>query len=92
MATVLGALAGSDPVLALTVIGVWAAVFAVFRYVSVGSLAAAAAIPLSQLLYHRTSGEIALGALLAVVILSRHQENMQRLLAGTEHRAWARKG
>lgn len=91
VATVLGALAGSDPLLALTVAGVWGAVFAATRYVSSGSLAAAIAIPLSQALYHRSGGEIALGALLAVVIVWRHKDNIQRLLAGTEHRARAGK-
>lgn len=91
VATALGALAGSDPVLAATVMGVWSAVFAATRFVSAGSLAASAAIPLSQALYHRTSGEIALGALLALVITLRHKENIQRLLSGSEHRAWTKR-
>lgn len=91
VATVLGALAGSDPMVALTVVGVWVAVFAACRYVSAGSLAAAAAIPLSQVVYHRPAGAVAMGALLAVVIVLRHRQNIQRLLAGTEHRAWTKR-
>ena len=73
------------------VVGVWAAAFALCRYVSVGSLTAAVAIPLSQTFAHRPAGEIALGALLAAVIIVRHRRNIQRLLAGTEHRAWTKK-
>lgn len=89
VATMLGALAGSDPALALTIVGVWAVSFAACRYVSVGSLAAAATIPLSQILRQRAGGELALGTLLAIVIIVRHRENVLRLLAGTEHRAWS---
>jgi len=91
VATMLGALAGSDPGVALTVIAVWLVTFAACRYVSVGSLAASAAIPLSQAVYHRPAVDLALGALVAVIIILRHRQNIQRLLAGTEHRAWTKK-
>lgn len=91
VATMLGALAGHAPGVAVCVIGVWLVVFAVSRYVSLGSMAAAVTIPFSQLAFGGSGGEVALGAALAGLILFRHRDNAQRLYRGAEHRAWSRK-
>ncbi len=87
VATTMGALLGSMPLVAGLIVGVWVAVFALCRYVSVASLAAAVAIPFSQLGLHRTHVEVVFGAVLALLVLVRHRSNLQRLLSGTEHRA-----
>lgn len=87
VATTLGALAGSVPVIAGIVVGVWLVVFLLSRYVSLGSLAAAVAIPVSQLTLHRSTSELLAGSALAVLMVVRHRTNIQRLLGGVEHRA-----
>lgn len=91
VATTLGALLGSIPASAGLVGLVWLAVFVISRYVSLGSLAAAATIPVSELLLHRSLYEILLGSCLAILMIIRHRSNVQRLLSGVEHRAWSRK-
>jgi|MGYP001601984633 glycerol-3-phosphate acyltransferase PlsY len=89
VATTLGALGGSVPVVAGIAVGVWVAVFLLSRYVSLGSLAAALAIPISQAMLHHSVAEILAGSVLAVLIIVRHRANIQRLLGGAEHRAWS---
>lgn len=91
VATTIGVLAGLSPVVALTFATVWMVGFLLTRYVSVGSIAAAASIPLGLLLDQRLPEELLLGAALALLIIVRHRANIQRLLAGTEHRVGHRR-
>ena len=88
VATTLGALSASAPMVAGVVVGVWLVVFLAFRYVSLGSLAAAVAIPISQLALHQALPDVLVGSVLAVLIIGRHRGNLQRLLSGVEPRAW----
>lgn len=92
VATTMGVLLGSTLLIAGVVVGVWLLVFLSFRYVSLASVVAAVAIPLSQLAWHRSLSEVMIGSVLALLILIRHSLNLQRLLSGVEHRAWSRKG
>jgi glycerol-3-phosphate acyltransferase PlsY len=87
VATTIGVLIGTVPLIAAMCLAVWAGCFLVWRYVSVGSLATAVTLPLIQTLVHRPLPEILLGAALAGVIIARHRTNIIRLLHGTEHRA-----
>ena len=91
VATTLGVLLATTPLIAGVVGGVWAAVFVVSRYVSLGSVSAAVAIPFSQVALHRPWHDVWLGWCLAGLILVRHRDNLKRLLSGVEHRAWTRK-
>lgn len=91
VATTIGVLAGLSPVVTLTFATVWMLGFLLTRYVSVGSIAAAASIPLGLLLDQRLPEDILLGAALALLIIVRHRANIQRLLAGTEHRVGHRR-
>ena len=91
VATTLGALGGSVPAVAGIVVGVWVAVFLLSRYVSLGSLAAALAIPIGQAILRHSMTEIAVGAVLAWLIIARHRANIQRLLSGVESRVWSGK-
>lgn len=86
VATTIGALLGAAPAVAGVVIVVWLAVFAICRYVSLGSVVAAVAIPIAQVAQRASLAEVALGASVAVLIIGRHRANLQRLLSGTEHR------
>jgi glycerol-3-phosphate acyltransferase PlsY len=91
VASTIGVLLGSVPIVAGIVVVVWLFVFGVFRYVSLGSIAAAVAIPFSQLALHQSLRELLIGSCLAILILVRHRANIGRLLKGVEHRAWSRK-
>ena len=69
----------------------WLIVVAFWRYSSLGSIAAAAAMPvLIYLLYapgHAPSEFVSLGTILiAVLILAKHRSNIERLIAGEEPR------
>jgi glycerol-3-phosphate acyltransferase PlsY len=84
VATTLGAFMPLLPSPLLLALLVWIACLAVRRQVSLGSLAAAAALPLAALLWGSPTayGVYALAA--AGLIWYRHHENIQRLIAGTE--------
>jgi glycerol-3-phosphate acyltransferase PlsY len=61
-------------------------VVATTRYVSLGSLLAAACVPLGAVML-RYPGSYAVAALaVAVVVIARHHANIARLRAGTESR------
>jgi glycerol-3-phosphate acyltransferase PlsY len=90
MATTIGVLLGTMPLVALGLLLVWAVAFAIARYVSVGSLAAAAALPALQLASGQSRSDVVIGAALALLIVVRHRSNISRLLQGTEHRAGKR--
>lgn len=86
VATTIGVLLGASPLVAAACAAAWLFGFLPGRYVSVGSLTAAAALPIAQTLLRRPAAEIAVGAALAALVIARHRANIQRLLAGTEHR------
>ena len=91
VATTIGVLAAAQPWIALWVVATWLVVFGLSRYVSLGSLAAALALPVAQLCSHEALPEVALGAILAALIIVQHRANIQRLLSGAEHRAPSRR-
>lgn len=92
VATTIGVLLGTVPFMAAVCLAVWVGCFLIWRYVSVGSLAAAVTLPLLQFLAHRPLPERWLGAALAAVLIARHRTNILRLLRGTEHRAGRPRG
>ena len=67
-------------------IGVFALVLALTRYVSLGSMLAAATLPLSAWLLHRSGLIIGVSAAVAVFVAVRHRANIARLAAGTENK------
>ncbi|MFY9531715.1 MAG: glycerol-3-phosphate 1-O-acyltransferase PlsY [Candidatus Acidiferrales bacterium] len=74
----------------------WLLVVLFWRYVSLGSVVAAAALPiLIYLLYappHAPPEAVSFGAILiSLLVIWKHRENMQRVIAGTENRLkWRR--
>ncbi len=69
----------------------WLLVVLFWRYVSLGSVVAAAALPvLIYLLYappHAPSEAVSFGSvLISILVIWKHRENMKRLIAGTENR------
>jgi len=64
----------------------WLLMAAIFRYSSLAALTAAALSPLFALVTPSARTTAALALLMAVLIYIRHRENIQRLLAGQEHK------
>ncbi len=87
VATTIGVLLATLPGMAAVCGAVWLVCFLLGRYVSAASVAAAAALPVAQLAARQRPIDILLGGALAALIIMRHRANIQRLLAGTEHRA-----
>jgi glycerol-3-phosphate acyltransferase PlsY len=91
VATSAGALFGLAPVAALIGAAVWILTFALTRYVSVASVAAAAALPVIILIItwlRQTAGKslFYLSVCLAALVIWRHRSNLSRLVRGTEAR------
>jgi glycerol-3-phosphate acyltransferase PlsY len=87
VATSLGAGLALAPLATLSCLGVFLVVFAAFRIVSLGSLAAMAAFPLFLWLYHLgTAPRFAFGLVIAALVTFRHKDNLKRLVSKQEHR------
>jgi glycerol-3-phosphate acyltransferase PlsY len=91
VATSAGALFGLAPVAALVGVAIWIVTFWLTRFVSVASIAAAAALPFVILIttwLSRTTGRLLFysSVCLAVVVIWRHRSNLSRLIHGTEPR------
>jgi len=96
VATALGVFVVLCPLAALAGFVVFLLAFVVWRYVSLASITAAAAMPL--LIYvlwappHAPPLVVTFGTLFAsALVIYKHKANLQRLLAGTESRYWAGK-
>lgn len=86
VATTIGVLLAAMPDIAAVALAVWVVCFAIWRYVSVGSLAAAMTIPVMQIGTRQSLSEVAFGAALAALIVVRHRANIARLRRGEELR------
>lgn len=94
VATGLGSFFVLTPKSVLVALGIFIVVAVIFRYVSLGSIAAVAAYPLLVFKEAWRSGhEVALLFILAtsLLIILRHHENIRRLLSGTENRMGAKR-
>ncbi|WP_151718247.1 glycerol-3-phosphate 1-O-acyltransferase PlsY [Gemmobacter serpentinus] len=83
VATFLGTLLALAWPVGLAVCGTWLVTAAISRISSLSALVAAASVPLWLLLMGQGQ-MIALGLVLAVLVIWRHKDNIQRILAGTE--------
>jgi acyl phosphate:glycerol-3-phosphate acyltransferase len=91
VATSMGALFALNWVPALVVGIVWIVIFQVTRYVSLASIVAAIALPITVALmfflgYLASAVLLYFCLLLAGIVVLRHRSNISRLLSGTEHR------
>ena len=86
VATSLGAFAMLTPKTILCLVGVFLLLAVAFRYVSLGSIAVAAAFPLLAwaLGEYREPLEIAIITIVSVLVIWKHRQNIGRLAAGTE--------
>jgi glycerol-3-phosphate acyltransferase PlsY len=90
VATALGVLLPLAPLAIVFDIFFFAGVVATSRIVSVGSILAAAAMPILIWLLKYPLPAVILGICIAVLIIYRHKENIKRLLTGGENRLWGR--
>lgn len=88
VATSLGGILAVHPGAAMICIAVFAVVFGISRYVSLGSLCAALAFPLAVIvLYQEINGvKIGFAVLLCVIVFYTHRHNIGRLIRGEENR------
>jgi len=89
VATGVGAFIALAPKAVLIVLVIFVAIVAAFRYISLGSIVAAAAFPVFAWLLYRYQASPAVFAAMvcaSAVIIAKHHQNIRRLLAGTEHR------
>ena len=85
VATGLGVIAFLMPKVSIVVFLVWLAIVLVTRYVSLGSIIAAALVPILAWLFSYPIEYFVFGLLAAVLIIVRHKTNIVRLLNGTEN-------
>jgi len=89
VATSVGVFLALAPKTLLVALALFVALIAAFRYVSLGSIVAAAAFPMIAYGlhdYHSSPGILAATSAIAVLIIIKHHDNIRRLLAGTENR------
>jgi glycerol-3-phosphate acyltransferase PlsY len=86
IATSAGVLLGLMPWALAIVVAVWWSTVAVTRYVSIGSITAAAILPLAAWLTQASNRMIAVAALVGALAIYKHKTNIRRLLNGTELR------
>jgi glycerol-3-phosphate acyltransferase PlsY len=88
VAAAAGACLGLLPVATFIAVIVWLAIFFLFRFVSLASIVAAIALPISAWLLGNVADPILLGfsGLIAALIIFRHRSNIVRLLQGSEAR------
>ncbi len=91
VATGAGVLLALDPLLGLAVLGTWLFMAFAFRYSSLAAVTAAGMAPLMSMLMHGGSGQIIIVGILALALIGKHWQNIQRLLAGQEGKIGSKK-
>ena len=86
VATGLGVILMLMPKVTGIVFLVWLLLVLATRYVSLGSIVAAALVPVLALVFGYPALYVAFGVLAAALIIVRHRSNITRLLNGTENR------
>lgn len=93
VATGVGVFLALAPKAVLIVLLIFAAIVAVSRYVSLGSIVASALFPVFFLLMYRantTPTTVLLVCGVAALIIWKHRDNIRRLASGTEHKFGAK--
>lgn len=86
VATGLGVIAMLSPKVTLVVFVIWAAIVYFTRYVSLGSIVAAALVPVSMWLFGEIREFLIFGVIAALFVIIRHRPNIERLLKGEDAR------
>lgn len=86
IATSAGVLVALVPWALLIILTLWILTFAFTRYVSLASIAAAAALPFATALTKESVIKVLVTSAMSILAIYKHRSNIQRLLAGTEPR------
>jgi glycerol-3-phosphate acyltransferase PlsY len=86
VATALGVFLALSPLAVAIAVGVFVVLMLVWRYVSLGSICAAAVMPIAVWGLGGGRVLILVTTLIAVIVIVRHIENIRRLVSGTENR------
>jgi acyl phosphate:glycerol-3-phosphate acyltransferase len=86
MATGLGAFLAVVPWAVAPAAVLWLVVTSLSRYVSLASILSCMSLPLAAALLGYPRHSVVAAALVALIIIWRHRENIARLASGTEHR------
>ncbi len=84
VATALGVFLALAPLAVLGALAVFILLVAIWRYISLGSIAAAAVMPLIIWCMPHTQQLLIATALIAAIVIIKHHTNISRLMAGTE--------
>ncbi len=91
VATALGVALAFRAAMVLPALGVFILLLLVFRYVSLGSILAAAVLPVSLAWLGAKPVVLLLWADIALLVIAKHHENIRRLWQGTESPLWGAK-
>jgi glycerol-3-phosphate acyltransferase PlsY len=91
VATAAGVLLAINPWLGLATLATWLVVAFALRYSSLAALVAAAAAPLYAILMWGSDGRVLVVGIIAMALIGKHWQNLQRLMAGSEPRIGSRK-
>jgi len=86
VATALGVFLVLSPLSILCAFGLFAVILWRWRYISLASISAAAAIPFLVLLFERALPLFLATLVIAGIVIWRHRANIERLLAGNENK------
>lgn len=86
VATALGIFLIISPLSALSAVAIFALLVYLYRYVSLGSVVAAGAMPALMGLYSAPRSYIAMSLIVGGFIIYRHKDNIKRLLDGNENK------
>jgi glycerol-3-phosphate acyltransferase PlsY len=86
VATALGVFLALSPLAVAVALGIFGVLMMVWRYVSLGSISAAAVMPITVWALGEGKSMILVTTLIALVVIVRHLENIKRLVDGTESR------
>ena len=84
VATYLGVLIATQPLIAMAWAGGWLTLVAMFKHSSVGGITMCAIAPLMLWGYAAPYSLIYISVLMAVLVIIRHRQNIKNLIAGTE--------
>ncbi|MCB2153841.1 glycerol-3-phosphate 1-O-acyltransferase PlsY [bacterium] len=84
VAASLGVFLALAPIATLAALGTFLLMVAIFRYVSLGSVSAAAVLPIVTFVVHGWSLIFVITLLLGLTVIIRHQSNIRKLLRGEE--------
>lgn len=86
VATALGVFLSLAPLAVAAALALFVALMLLWRYVSLGSISAAAIMPLAVFMLGGDHVLVVVTLIIALIVIFRHHENIRRLIAGTENR------